>query len=593
VAKVCGTSEEMIFRHYRTWIPGLNPEAGSKVGRILGGGGGGKLPLAASPCVSPRPKVTVEIQRDRLLKGANVEPLSGSPSAARVRRKPARRFPAEPLTLADVEALRAACSRRAPTGFRNRALLAVLYRSGLRVSEALALYPKDIDRLRWNGRESHEGTGLRDTPKNRAALEARASVITDEMRVGTFDYLRWFPEGNKTYLFRPSPLPPPRKPLTVGEYTAETWLPRKVPPLVRASLAQTYRKHLRKHILPVFSDTRLDAITVSALEAFRMNLIDKVTGKGLAVKTARDLIDGSFRALFRDARKEELVTGDPFAALDWPGKVDPEPDPFTEEERDILLDYYWRKDRHWFPFVFTQFFTGLRPGEAIGLRRGSLDLRRGRLSVRASRTLGEDNPPKTKKSKRTITVRPEVVAVLRDMPQPLHLTADDFVFTTATGRPVDEERFVQQHWHRALRATAIRPRKFYATRHTFISASLEAGYNIKRLADYCGTSVEMIERHYAGYLRDETPEEILRLGGQPSAPSNTPHHTPFPPAPSVKTGTLPGTFRRARRSSRQVANAIGELVTEGGRFELPRACALAVFKTAAFSLARPPLRCGP
>jgi integrase len=360
---------------------------------------------------------------------------------------------------------------------------------------------------------------------------------------------------------------PPSKPLTVGAYAAETWLPRKVPPLVRASLAQTYRKHLRTHILPVFGETRLDAITVSALEVFRMGLIDKVAGKGLAVKTARDMIDGSFRALFRDARKEELVTGDPFAALDWPDKVDPEPDPFTEEERDILLDYYWRKDRHWFPFVFTQFFTGLRPGEAIGLRRGGLDLRRGRLSVRVSRTLGEDNPPKTKKSKRTITVRPEVVVVLRDMPQPLHLSADDFVFTTATGRPVDEERFVQQHWHRALRATAIRPRKFYATRHTFISASLEAAYNIKRLADYCGTSVEMIERHYAGYLRDETPEEILRLGGQPSAPTNTPHHTPSPPAPSVKTGTLPGTFRGARRSSRQVANAIGELVTEGGRFE--------------------------
>jgi site-specific recombinase XerD len=44
-----------------------------------------------------------------------------------------------------VEALRAACSRRAPTGIRNRALLAVLFRSGLRISEALALYPKDLD----------------------------------------------------------------------------------------------------------------------------------------------------------------------------------------------------------------------------------------------------------------------------------------------------------------------------------------------------------------------------------------------------------------------------------------------------------------
>jgi site-specific recombinase XerD len=38
-----------------------------------------------------------------------------------------------------------ACGQYAPTAIRNRALIAVLYRSGLRISEALALLPKDID----------------------------------------------------------------------------------------------------------------------------------------------------------------------------------------------------------------------------------------------------------------------------------------------------------------------------------------------------------------------------------------------------------------------------------------------------------------
>jgi site-specific recombinase XerD len=52
---------------------------------------------------------------------------------------------ADLLDRAEVEALLGALSRRAPTGVRNRALLALMWRAGLRVSEALALQPKDVD----------------------------------------------------------------------------------------------------------------------------------------------------------------------------------------------------------------------------------------------------------------------------------------------------------------------------------------------------------------------------------------------------------------------------------------------------------------
>jgi site-specific recombinase XerD len=54
-------------------------------------------------------------------------------------------FPAEVLTGDEVKALIKACSNRAPTGIRNRALLALLYRGGLRIGEALALQAKDVD----------------------------------------------------------------------------------------------------------------------------------------------------------------------------------------------------------------------------------------------------------------------------------------------------------------------------------------------------------------------------------------------------------------------------------------------------------------
>ncbi len=56
-----------------------------------------------------------------------------------------RKLPGEVLRREEVAALMRACSTRAPTGRRNRALLALLYRSGLRISEALALKPRDLD----------------------------------------------------------------------------------------------------------------------------------------------------------------------------------------------------------------------------------------------------------------------------------------------------------------------------------------------------------------------------------------------------------------------------------------------------------------
>jgi site-specific recombinase XerD len=56
-----------------------------------------------------------------------------------------RRRPPEVLTEAEAIALIRACSTRAPTGVRNRALIAVLWRSGLRISEALSLELRDID----------------------------------------------------------------------------------------------------------------------------------------------------------------------------------------------------------------------------------------------------------------------------------------------------------------------------------------------------------------------------------------------------------------------------------------------------------------
>jgi len=71
-------------------------------------------------------------------------------------------WPPEPLSRSEIEALLPQLGTCA-FGARNRALVGLLWRSGLRISEALALFPKDIDRdhgtvtvLRGKGRKRRQ-----------------------------------------------------------------------------------------------------------------------------------------------------------------------------------------------------------------------------------------------------------------------------------------------------------------------------------------------------------------------------------------------------------------------------------------------------
>src|SRR4051794_13716370 len=55
-----------------------------------------------------------------------------------------RRYPAETLSRGEVERLLDTCKGESNKDRRDRALIALLWRTGLRISEALALYPQDL-----------------------------------------------------------------------------------------------------------------------------------------------------------------------------------------------------------------------------------------------------------------------------------------------------------------------------------------------------------------------------------------------------------------------------------------------------------------
>lgn len=72
----------------------------------------------------------------------------------------------------------------------------------------------------------------------------------------------------------------------------------------------------------------------------------------------------------------------------------------------------------------------------------------------------------------------------------------------------------QKPFDKALKAAKLGPdTTFYALRHSYISLALVSGVNIKVLADNTGTSIRMIEKHYAKFLDKDRRAMFNKMKG--------------------------------------------------------------------------------
>jgi integrase len=280
---------------------------------------------------------------------------------------------------------------------------------------------------------------------------------------------------------------------TIGRYYLK-WIEKQVPPKVIKSCQRDYRQHFNKYILPALGMQTMGLLRVGGLSTFQAELFSLVS-----VKSARNIIDGSFRAMWRAARKDELVDHNPFELLEWPVIDSPPPDPYTPEERDTILAYVLKHHPFFYPFVYHQFYTGMRPSETIALRLNTVNLETGLMQIIESRNLNERGNTKTRRSKRRITAPPIVVELWRQLRLPNEPT-DAFLFYNQVGKPINANEWAGKFWKRINERAGVRHHKFYSTRHTFITGKVKEGWPLKAIADYCGTSVRMIEENYCERL---------------------------------------------------------------------------------------------
>ncbi|MFI5143670.1 MAG: tyrosine-type recombinase/integrase [Thermoanaerobaculales bacterium] len=254
---------------------------------------------------------------------------------------------------------------------------------------------------------------------------------------------------------------------TFGEFL-EQWLVKAVTPRTRTSTLESYRHVVNAYVLPELGRIRLDKLSPLHLQG----LVAKLTERGLAPRTIRyafALVNSALVA----ARRWRMLAWNPMEEVDLPHQQRHELRVPDSDARGRLLDELQR-DSLW-PLWCLMVTTGLRPGEALGLQWGDVDLDADTLSVR--RALSRHaNPertaeggwtfaePKTAAGQRTLPIPPETADVLRHhrahqreerMRYADHYTDRGLVFAGLLGQPLDWRNVREYRFRPAQRRAAL------------------------------------------------------------------------------------------------------------------------------------------
>ena len=97
---------------------------------------------------------------------------------------------------------------------------------------------------------------------------------------------------------------------------------------------------------------------------------------------------------------------------------------------------------------------------------------------------------------------PELIAIIqRRKKAALASGKRDFAFSAHDGSPLNQNYIAARVFPPTLKLAGIENRGQYSIRDTFITHALSAGEDPAWVAQVCGTSEQMIFKHYRGFLR--------------------------------------------------------------------------------------------
>lgn len=211
-----------------------------------------------------------------------------------------------------------------------------------------------------------------------------------------------------------------------------------------------------------------------------------------------------------------------------------DPDPLTRREFDLLLNKgcLHVQDR---AAITLAVYTGLRPGELCALATEDIDIDAGLINVtRAITADGDFKVPKTGKNRTVLLMPPaieacrQLIALVSELKpvkvqvfQNRHESRFDQVTpllspSTQARKEIINDWFTPTAWNtkwgNVQRRAGIRHRRPYQTRHTYACWCLTARGNLAFIAKQMGhKDFTMLVEVYAKWMDDESPKELDRI----------------------------------------------------------------------------------
>lgn len=288
--------------------------------------------------------------------------------------------------------------------------------------------------------------------------------------------------------------------LRLGEYLLG-WVQTRATNGLRPSTVASYRQLITDYINPYLGEIELQALTVGALDNLYAELLDTggKRGKVLSRRSVR-YTHTVRRAALGDAERKGIIVRNVAQFADAPTAKSAkaaEPKSWTPEELSTFLKATY--DHKHGPLFHVAALTGLRRGELCGLRWEDVDLDTAGLRVRQAVSTPDGvpvfGPPKTAKSKRTVSLDAGTVDRLKDQLARIadmqeaageQWTNSGLVFVGAAGLLIHPDNVSHDFAAAVKQIPEVSHLSIHGLRHTHATHLLAANINAKIVADRLG-----------------------------------------------------------------------------------------------------------